>query len=210
LIYFESIIFTLGTAVFALALVKERNEAASMAAARMDGLTGIANRAAFLEKAERTLARCCRDGTPTAVVMFDLDRFKHINDQYGHAVGDAVLKKFCDVTTAALRPYDRFGRLGGEEFAVVMPGCGIEAAFARAERIRDAFVETCRFVGKCQVKATVSGGVAVSEASTHTLEALLGYADAALYEAKAEGRNRIKRASHDTSLGDFSNVFRVA
>jgi diguanylate cyclase (GGDEF)-like protein len=209
-IYFETIVFALGTAVFLIALLKERNEAASLAAARTDGLTGIANRAAFLEKAERALQRCRRDGAPIAVLMFDLDRFKRVNDQYGHAVGDAVLRAFCDVVTAALRPCDRFGRLGGEEFAVVMPGCGIEAAFARAERIRAAFVETCRFVGMHQVKATVSGGVAGSETSVDALEALLAHADAALYAAKGEGRNRIKRAHQEMAADNASNVCRVA
>jgi diguanylate cyclase (GGDEF)-like protein len=137
-IYFESVVFALGTAVFALALIKERNEAASLFAASIDALTGVANRAALLGSAERAMQRCRRVGAPIAVVMFDLDRFKRINDLHGHAIGDAVLQRFCDIATAALRPQDLFGRLGGEEFAAVMPGCGLEAACARAERIRAA------------------------------------------------------------------------
>jgi diguanylate cyclase (GGDEF)-like protein len=209
-IYFESIVFALGTAVFVLAFIKERNEAASMAAARTDGLTGVANRAALLENAELALTRCRRDAAPLSIVMFDLDRFKSINDRFGHAVGDAVLRKFCEIAGAALRPQDLFGRLGGEEFAVIMPGCSVEAACIRAERIRAAFIESCRSIGTHQVKATVSGGVAMSEASQETLDALLEMSDAALYEAKAEGRNRIKRAAQDTPAGGASNVFRVA
>jgi len=145
-----------------------------------------------------------------AVAMFDLDRFKGVNDRYGHAVGDAVLRKFCEVTAVALRPYDLFGRVGGEEFVVVMPGCSIEAAFVRAERIRVSFAESCRFFAGHQVKATVSGGVSVSETSAETLDALLGYSDSALYEAKAEGRNRIHRASVRAAGETVSNVFRVA
>lgn len=188
-VYFENIVFTLGTAVFALALVKERKALVSVTAARTDELTGLPNRAAFLEKAERALEHCRRDGAPAAVALFDLDQFKRVNDQYGRAVGDTVLRIFCEVTRAVLRPADRFGRIGGEEFAIVMSDCGIEAAFARAERIRADFAEACR-----HVKATASGGVAVSATSAATLETLLRYSDAALYQSKSEGRNRIGRA----------------
>jgi diguanylate cyclase (GGDEF)-like protein len=209
-IYFESVVFALGTAVFALALVKERNEAASLLAARTDALTGVANRAAFLAHADRAMQRCRRDGAPIAVVMFDLDRFKSVNDLHGHAVGDAVLQKFCEIANLGLRPHDLFGRMGGEEFAAVMPGCGLEAAFVRAERIRSAFVEACRFVRDRQVKATVSGGVSASETAGDPFEVLLEQADAALYKAKAAGRNRVKRAPSDLAVEEKSNVFRVA
>ena len=210
LIYFESIIFALGSAVFIFALVKERNEAAVRMAARTDPLTGIANRAAFLENAGRLLERCRRDSAPVVVMMFDLDRFKAINDRYGHAVGDAVIRKFCEIVIAALRPNDVFGRMGGEEFAVVLPGSSIEAACARAERIRNSFAEDCRFIRNHQVNATVSGGVSVSVNAEQTLEGLLEYSDAALYLAKAEGRNRIKRSDQPTPQRGLSNVFRVA
>jgi diguanylate cyclase (GGDEF)-like protein len=209
-IYFESIIFALGTSVFILTLVKERNEAASMTAARTDSLTGIASRAAFLETAGRVLERCRRDSAPVSVMMFDLDRFKAVNDRHGHAVGDAVIRKFCEVAIAALRPNDVFGRVGGEEFAVVLPGSSIEAACVRAERIRASFAENCRFVRDNQVNATVSGGVSVSVKAEQTLDALLEYSDVALYGAKTEGRNRIKRAEPPKPEGGLSNVFRIA
>lgn len=209
-IYFETIVYALGTAAFLIALFKERDEAATLAVARTDGLTGIANRAHFLDAAERALKRCSRDGAPAAVVMFDLDRFKTVNDRYGHATGDAVLRQFCETTSAVLRPQDLFGRIGGEEFALIMPGCGVEAAHARAERIRGLFAENCRFVGAHPVKATVSGGVAASETSGEPLEVLLENADAALYRAKGDGRNRIKRAQGETAAERGSNVFRVA
>jgi diguanylate cyclase (GGDEF)-like protein len=209
-IYFESIIFALGTSVFILTLVKERNEAASMTTARTDSLTGIASRAAFLESAGRVLERCRRDSAPVSVMMFDLDRFKAVNDRHGHAVGDAVIRKFCEVAIAALRPNDVFGRVGGEEFAVVLPGSSIEAAWVRAERIRAFFAETCRFVRDHQVNATVSGGVSVSVKAEQTLDALLEYSDVALYGAKTEGRNRIKRAEPPNPEGGLSNVFRIA
>jgi diguanylate cyclase (GGDEF)-like protein len=209
-IYFESIVFALGTSVFILALIKERNEAASRAAARTDSLTGIANRAAFLASAERILARCQHDNAPVSVMMFDLDRFKAVNDRHGHAIGDAVLREFCDVAAAALRPSDVFGRMGGEEFAVVLPGSSAEAAFIRTDRIRAAFAASCATVGDRQVNATVSAGVAGSANAEESLEVLLEYADAALYGAKTEGRNRVKRAEWPPPKGSPSNVFRVA
>ena len=121
-------------------------------------------------------------------MMFDLDRFKAVNDRHGHAIGDAVIRKFCEITTAALRPNDVFGRLGGEEFAVVLPGSSIEAACVRAERIRASFAESCQFVQERQVNATVSGGVSMSVNAGQTLDALLEDSDVALYGAKVEGR----------------------
>jgi|SRR5579862_981330 len=209
-IYFESIVFTLGISVFILALIKERNEVASITAARTDSLTGIANRATFLASAERVLERCRRDNAPVSVIMFDLDRFKAINDKYGHAVGDAVIRKFCEITAAALRPNDVFGRMGGEEFAVVLPGSSTEATCVRADRIRSAFAESCRLVRNYQVNATVSGGVSASATAEETLAALLERSDGALYDAKTEGRNRIKRAEQPRPEDQVSNVFRVA
>jgi diguanylate cyclase (GGDEF)-like protein len=209
LIHFESIVFVLGTAVFLLALVKERGEAASKAAANTDPLTGVANRGGFMLRAERVVQRCRLDGAPVSVMMFDLDRFKGINDTHGHAAGDAVLLRFCEVAAAALRANDVFGRIGGEEFAVVLPGSGIEAAFVRAERIRVSFAETCRFVDDRQVGATVSGGVATG-AAREGVEALLAAADAALYSAKVEGRNRIRRSDDPPPDGGKSTIIRVA
>jgi diguanylate cyclase (GGDEF)-like protein len=211
LIYFQNIVFAVGTTAFILVLVKERSEAASRLAASTDGLTGIANRAAFLVAGERVLERCRHDGAPVAVLMFDLDRFKLVNDTHGHAVGDAVLRKFCEVVATAIRPSDVFGRIGGEEFAVVLPGSSIEAASIRAERIRVTFAENCRFIGNRQVIATVSGGVSVSVNAEHSLSALLEYSDEALYRAKAGGRNRIKRAGQpEPDGGGQSTVIRVA
>jgi diguanylate cyclase (GGDEF)-like protein len=209
-IYFETVIYALGTSVFLLVLFKERSEAVSRHAARIDPLTGIANRTGFIESARRVLERGRRDGAPVAVMMFDLDRFKSINDSYGHATGDAVIKRFCEITASLLRPTDVFGRLGGEEFVVVLPGSSIEAACVRAEGIRVSFAENCRSVMRHQVNATVSGGVSVSGDVDRTLDALLETSDMALYAAKADGRNRIKRADQPRPEGGSSNVFRVA
>ena len=132
IIYFETIVFGLGTSLFILALIKERNEAVGMKAARIDPLTGILNRGGFMERGERVMERCRRDGSPVSVMMFDLDRFKAINDTYGHSDGDAAIRTFCKIVAAALRPTDVFGRMGGEEFAGALPGSSIEAAQVRA------------------------------------------------------------------------------
>ena len=209
-IYFESIIFALGTSVFVFAMVRERSEAANVAAASKDSLTGIDNRAAFLANAERTLERCRRDHEPVSVIMFDLDHFKTVNDKYGHPVGDTVLKKFCDTAVAALRPTDLFGRMGGEEFAAILPAASIEVALLRAERIRLTFAGECHFLRGNRISATVSGGVSMSKEDDRTIDALLEEADAALYRAKAEGRNRIQRADEIHSDAATSDVPRVA
>lgn len=114
------------------------------------------------------------------------------------------------MTRSSLRPNDTFGRIGGEEFAAILSGCGIEAAFARAERIRIAFAETSRFARDRQVRATLSAGVASSATATETVDELLEYADAALSTAKSAGRNCVKRAATPGANGQTSNVFRVA
>ncbi len=209
-IHFESIVFALGSAVFILALIRERSEAASKVAAQVDPLTGIANRAAFFESAERVLERCRRADAPVSVLMFDLDRFKVVNDTHGHAVGDAVIRKFCEVGAKALRPNDVFGRLGGEEFAVVLPGSSIEAAYVRADRIRSSFAESCSSLGGRRVNATVSCGVSMSATGEEPLSALLEFSDIALYRAKSEGRNRVRRADQPRPQNQASPVLRVA
>jgi diguanylate cyclase (GGDEF)-like protein len=209
IVHFESILFSIGTAMCLVALVKGRSEAVARHNADIDSLTGIANRAAFMASAERVLARCRQDGTPVSVVMFDLDRFKAINDTYGHAIGDAVIQKFCEVAGVALRPHDVLGRIGGEEFAVVLPRTSIEPAAMRADRIRAAFADECHVVKAMQVEATVSCGVAMSENGEARLSAMLEQADEALYRAKAAGRNCVKRAgqaANETKLA----VVRVA
>jgi len=144
------------------------------------------------------------------VIMFDLDGFKAINDTFGHAVGDAVIRKFCEVTATALRPTDIFGRLGGEEFAAILPRSSIEAAFIRAERIRAAYAVECRIVGTHQVNATVSGGVSVGVDAETGLSKLLEISDEALYCAKGAGCNRIRRAGQLGLEGGSSTVIRVA
>ena len=210
IIHFENILFAVGTATSLVALIKGRSEAEAKLSANIDSLTGIANRAAFMLAAEKLLARCRYDNVPVSAVMFDLDGFKRINDSHGHAIGDAVIRKFCEVASAAIRHTDVFGRLGGEEFAVVLGRSSIEPATVRAERIRVAFAESADRVRDRAVSATVSGGVAASHDAEITLAALLEQADAALYRAKAAGRNCVRRADKPTLGRAGSDVIRVA
>jgi diguanylate cyclase (GGDEF)-like protein len=203
-------LFAMGTSIFLVALVHERSELRHKAAATIDALTGVATRRAFMEKAERDIAICSERAAPLALIMFDLDNFKRVNDAHGHAVGDQVLQIFTQVARRRLRATDFIGRLGGEEFAVVMPGSSPQVAVAIADRIRRAFAESRVTIDGQTVGTTVSGGIASAE-SGEKLEQLLLAADAALYRAKANGRNRIELARRDDgSHGEPSIVIRVA
>jgi diguanylate cyclase (GGDEF)-like protein len=193
LVHFESFVFALGTAVFFLAMNKERSELVNKVAAHTDGLTGVANRQGFMAEAERLLNRCRAGGQEFSVVMFDLDHFKAVNDTFGHSAGDEVIRRFVRIARDAMRPGDVFGRLGGEEFAVAIPGADIDTGFVRADRIRMDFAKVTFDFGDQVLMATVSGGVASD--GELSLAALLANADAALYRAKAAGRNRIARAA---------------
>jgi diguanylate cyclase (GGDEF)-like protein len=127
--------------------------------------------------------------------MFDLDLFKRINDSYGHLVGDRALHLFTDILRSVVRPHDFLGRYGGEEFALVMPGIDKAAACAIVERCRQAVERRCIEHGGHPLKMTVSAGVAAFGEDGSNLETLIKAADAALYQAKKCGRNRVVAAS---------------
>lgn len=191
LIHFETLIFVVGTAIFTVAMAKERTERRYLEAARVDPLTGVANRRAFMETAESLLRRCQTEDAPLSVVLFDLDHFKAINDTFGHSSGDRVLQRFTDMARDLLRATDYIARPGGEEFAMLLPGSSRGTAYVIAERIRAAFAEAgCMVEGK-EIKATASAGVATAGPSS-TVDSLIAEADRMLYLAKAEGRNRVR------------------
>jgi diguanylate cyclase (GGDEF)-like protein len=208
MIHIETLVYAIGTSVFLVLMCKERSERRYIHAARNDSLTGIANRGALLENAQRVLRRCQSDGVSFSVILFDLDRFKRVNDTFGHDVGDDVLRKFADITRGVLRPNDIFGRYGGEEFVVVLPSATIEAAYVIADRIRHKFAQECGFLGERRLDATVSAGVA-SATSTTTLETIIRDADLSMYEAKRLGRNRVERTPRDAEA-EFEAVIRIA
>jgi diguanylate cyclase (GGDEF)-like protein len=176
-------------------LAKERAELEHKVAATTDPLTGIANRRAFLEGAQRSLQQRSRMPQPVSVLLFDLDRFKSINDRYGHAAGDRVLRAFADVAVIELRSTDLLGRLGGEEFGAILFGAEASSAAATAERIRSVFAAGYAGEGGTNDEISVSVGVASVPADEKIeIEALMLRADEALYVAKARGRNRVEVA----------------
>ena len=159
--------------------------------ASRDGLTALWNRTAILGILERELLRAERDRTPVGLIMIDVDHFKAVNDSRGHAAGDTVLRIIASGIAAMVRPYDSVGRYGGEEFLIVAPGCGIVETWELAERVR-VHVAGCNIItAGSNVRVSLSLGIAKGE-SAHDIEKLLQSADAALYQAKNSGRNRVE------------------
>jgi len=196
----ESILFPISIAFILLAMAKERAELTHKIAAKLDPLTGLPNRRAFLQDADQLRMMQIGCGRGIALLMIDLDHFKSINDRFGHSVGDRVLQIFAKTTAANLRSFDLIGRLGGEEFAAVLAESSQEEAVAVAERIRISFAAAAAVVDGCAVGATTSVGVALMRDASQAVTALLGQADKALYRAKELGRNRVELA--ETAAGE--------
>jgi diguanylate cyclase (GGDEF)-like protein len=175
-----------------LAMAKERLELHQRVEAMTDALTGLPNRRGFYRQALRRLRARRPAASTAAVLLFDLDHFKRINDRFGHGVGDRVLMVFADILTHSLKATDIIGRLGGEEFAVLLDDADPETGRAVAERIRSAFEADGAVVGGGRVAPTVSAGVAVVSPAAYSLQQMVGYADLALYRAKAAGRNCVQ------------------
>ena len=190
----ESLLFPISVAFILLAMTKERSELRHKTAAMVDPLTGLANRRAFMQDALGLTQRQISLSRPIAVFMIDLDHFKSINDRFGHAVGDRALQVFAATVRPSLRATDLVGRLGGEEFAVVLADAGGENAFHVAERVRLAYATAAVTIDDHPVGGTTSIGVAVIQDPNDTIDILLAEADQALYRAKALGRNRVEVA----------------
>jgi len=173
---------------------KERTELRHKTAAMTDPLTGLLNRRAFLQDAEVLLQQQIARDRPIAVLLIDLDHFKSINDRFGHAVGDKVLQIFARTTRAGLRQSDLLGRLGGEEFTVVLADASVDNAYLVADRLRKAFAAAAAVVDGETIYATASIGVSVIVDPGQDLAKLITLADQALYLAKARGRNRVEVA----------------
>ena len=185
----EMLLYAVGMAFIVLVLSKERTLRMHKTAALTDPLTGLFNRRGLIEAARELAGKHGRRGAPITVLAFDLDRFKSINDRFGHSVGDDVIKLFASVATTNMRVTDFVARLGGEEFATIIRGT-LDEGILIAERVRVAFETAARTVSGRYVAATVSVGVAAHSAATN-IDALIARADEALYAAKASGRNRV-------------------
>jgi len=186
-----------------VAMSKERAELEQRKAALTDSLTGVANRRAFFDRGGPLLESVIAERRSAALLLFDLDRFKEVNDTAGHHAGDRVLQAFCDLVAASMRPGDLFGRLGGEEFACLLANASMAQALHTAERLRCDFAALR--LPDLDVNATVSVGVAMASEAACGLPALLAIADRALYRAKADGRNRVAPTPLvlvDTGFGD--------
>jgi diguanylate cyclase (GGDEF)-like protein len=191
----ETVLYAVGTAFIVLLLVKDHSVGVYRHAASTDFLTGLLNRRAFLENALMLCARQAKGNKPVTLMMFDLDHFKSINDRFGHAVGDRVLQVFVEAACTKLGPSDLIGRLGGEEFAIVIYDSGRDKGLAIAERIRLAFEDATVEVDGRQIGGTLSMGMAIAETNLFDIPAVLAQADEALYCAKERGRNRVEVAS---------------
>jgi two-component system, cell cycle response regulator len=154
-----------------------------------DGLTGLLNRNSILARLSEEVARQHRESRPLSVLMIDIDRFKNVNDTYGHQAGDAVLSEAAERLCAASRCYDGVGRYGGEEFLVLLPGCDLAAALVQAERLREAIGSEAFAIPSHELNVTCSIGVACAEGVAPGV--LIRYADEALYQAKTTGRSRV-------------------
>ncbi|MEQ1659020.1 MAG: diguanylate cyclase, partial [Hylemonella sp.] len=168
--------------------IQKNHEAALIQLARHDPLTGTANRRYFFERAEQEFMRSRRYQTPLSIALIDVDHFKHINDQFGHATGDEVLKLLSGKITALLRESDLLARIGGEEFAILMPSTGLAGAALMAERLRVTIAEEASPVAGLMLHLRFSAGVTQLKAQDQSIEDCLRRADEAMYKAKQAGR----------------------
>src|SRR5207302_5181836 len=186
------VLYAVGTVFVIFMMVSERAVIAHKNAASMDPLTGVFNRRGVSEISSRLIEREANAGRPMTAMIFDIDHFKSINGRFGHPAGDEILKLFSTVVVNNLRISDLSGRIGGEEFAALLP-CALEEGVLVAERVREAFESSGIVCEEGPVDTTVSIGVAGGPAGTE-LEVLLAAADTALYQAKRGGRNRVELA----------------
>ena len=184
------VILTLILALIGLwALLTKRSQLHFKNLSRLDGLTGISNRLHFIEQAEAALTYARKSGQDACLVLFDLDYFKSINDRFGHATGDFVLKRAATLCREYLRRSDIFGRFGGEEFSVLLPGCRLEEAREQVEQLRRTINGIQAEHRGTTVAVSASFGIACSAVSGYDLTRLLAHADAAMYRAKLAGRD---------------------
>lgn len=188
-----------------LMLMKERADKELVRLATLDSLTEVDNRRSFLAHAAQQLAQGARQSQPLSVLMCDIDHFKRINDCYGHAGGDEVIRTFVVTARQTLRAGDHIGRWGGEEFIVLLPNTDLHGAEHFALRLNQCFAEqTCNYRALI-INATVSIGVAQHQ-TDETLQQTIDRADAALYRAKQQGRNRVETMAYQSAPFSSASV----
>jgi diguanylate cyclase (GGDEF)-like protein len=170
--------------------------------ATTDSLTGVLNRRSFLAAAEQEMARYKRHGHVFSILILDLDRFKDINDTHGHQAGDLALRSFSDLISRIGRNCDTFGRLGGEEFGLLLPETGVPEACLAAERLRQQVQALEVRLAGVHMPLTFSGGLVQVTPADQTLDDVIRRADQALYRAKERGRNQIEVAGINTPTAD--------
>jgi diguanylate cyclase (GGDEF)-like protein len=193
----ETVFYAIGTAFIVLLMVKDHQVIVERTAANTDPLTGLLNRRGFTDHAGKLCVQQGRQMKPVTLMMLDLDHFKSINDRFGHAVGDEALRVFANSLRATLRAGDIVGRLGGEEFAVIIPADPAIAAKV-AERVRAGFEKAGAVIAGRPMAATVSIGADTAIPLTLNIERMIERADKALYRAKSEGRNRVSMTGEVT------------
>jgi diguanylate cyclase (GGDEF)-like protein len=174
--------------------------------ASVDPLTGAANRRQFVERATTEWNRFARYRQPLSMIALDIDLFKAVNDRFGHDVGDEVIKLVATTCMACIRTSDTLGRMGGEEFAILLPQTELESAKTVAERIRRVVEHACLNASEHHVLTTVSIGVAQADSGMVKVDELLKRADEALYTAKRNGRNCVILAVNDVAMDLNSNT----
>lgn len=187
--------------------LRERNEGLIReleSQASRDSLTGIVNRRYFLSEAKRLMGRADELGAPLTLMIIDIDHFKRINDQYGHLAGDEVLVAVVRACVEHLRTGDCFGRLGGEEFALILPGADHKEATEAAERLRVATEAVSLTLDGVPIRPTVSIGIARQALGADTLSALMHRADLAMYAAKNRGRNCVVWSGDEMPVGPLN------
>lgn len=192
-ILLESMVFYLVLSINTMLLVIEHLSLKLVAQAEIDPLTRVFNRSAFMTLLHKARSRCERQHLPLSIMMIDLDHFKTINDSWGHQAGDRVLKRFAALASASLRNEDVIGRMGGEEFCIILTGSHLTEAQEIGERLRQACEGEAVVSEETRIHYTISVGIAQVR-DNETLEAAIRRADQAMYRAKHVGRNRVELA----------------
>jgi diguanylate cyclase (GGDEF)-like protein len=174
---------------------QKQNETALVELSRHDPLTGTANRRYFFERSQQEFVRAQRYQTPLSIASIDVDHFKETNDRYGHAAGDEVLKSLCSYSQSLLRETELFARIGGEEFAILMPNTSLNGALHLAERLRRVTANSKLSFNNEEIDLHISIGVTKLKQGDESVEDCLRRADLALYRAKQNGRNRVESAA---------------